>query len=60
MNNNIQILYNNVNLFKDIAPTPFISMDQEYINFNTGWNQITKISMDGQITGKSLGILSIL
>jgi hypothetical protein len=58
MNNNIQILYNNVNLFKDIAPTPFISVDQEYINFNTGWNQITKISMDGQITGKSLGILS--
>lgn len=58
MNNNIQILYNNTNLFSGVAPTPFISMDQEFISFNTGWNQITKMSMNGQITGRYLGNLS--
>lgn len=58
MNNNIQILYNNINLFSGISPTPFVSMDQEFINFNTGWNQITKMSMNGQITGRYLGNLS--
>jgi hypothetical protein len=58
MNNNIKILYNNVDLFSGIAPTPFISVDQEYINFKTGWNQITKMSMNGQLTGRYLGKLS--
>ena len=52
MNNNIEIFYNNENLFSGISPTPFISMDQEFINFNTKWNQITKMTMNGQITGK--------
>lgn len=58
MNNNIKILYNNVDLFSGIAPTPFISVNQDFINFNTGWNQITKISMEGQLTGRFLGALS--
>ena len=58
MNNNIKILYNNVDLFSGIAPTPFISLDQDFVSFNTGWNQITKISMEGQLTGRYLSTLS--
>ena len=58
MNNNIKILYNNVDLFSGIAPTPFISLDQDFVSFNTGWNQITKIAMEGQLTGRYLSALS--
>ena len=58
MNNNIRILYDNIDLFSGIAPTPFISTEQEFINFNTGWNQLTKLSLNGQLTGRFLGQLS--
>lgn len=58
MNNNIQILYNNVDLFSGICPTPFVTTDQEFIDYNTGWNQVTKMRMNGQITGKYLNALS--
>jgi hypothetical protein len=58
MNNNIRIFYDNVDLFSGIAPTPFISTEQEFINFNTGWNQLTKLSLNGQLTGRFLGQLS--
>ena len=58
MNNNIKILYNGIDVFSGIAPTPFISFNQDFINFNTNWNQITKIAMEGQLTGRYLGALS--
>lgn len=58
MNNNIKIFYNNIDLFSGIAPIPFISIDQDFVNFNTGFNQITKMSMEGQLTGRYLGNLS--
>ena len=58
MNNNIQILYNNVNLFSGIAPTPFISFDQQFIDFNKDRNQVTQMTMEGQITGAYAGPLS--
>lgn len=58
MNNNIKILYNDTDLFDGISPTPFISINQDFINFNTKWNQVTKMTLNGQITGKNLGQLS--
>jgi len=58
MNNNIQILYNGTDLFAGICPDPFISIDQDFINFNTGWNNITKMKMNGQLTGKNVTNLS--
>lgn len=51
MNNNIIIYYNNVDIFKDIAPTPFISISQDYIDIGNKINQITNINLEGQITG---------
>jgi hypothetical protein len=51
MNNNIIIYYNNKDIFKDIAPTPFVSISQDYIDLGTKINQITKLTLEGQITG---------
>jgi len=58
MNNDIQILYNGINLFSGICPTPFVSIDQDFINFNTTWNNVTKMKMNGQLTGRDLSSLS--
>lgn len=51
MNDEIKIFYNNVDLFSGIGPTPFVTFSQDFIDFNTGWNQITNLSLNGQITG---------
>ncbi len=51
MNNNIIIYYNNKDIFKDIAPTPFVSISQDYINLGNKINQITNLTLEGQITG---------
>jgi hypothetical protein len=52
---NIKILYNNQDLFKDIAPIPFISSEQNFIDYKNTWNQVTNLKMQGQITGRYLG-----
>ena len=57
-NNNIQVIYGGANLFNGIAPTPFIYSDQEFIDFKNKWNQITNLTMEGQLTGKYIGELS--
>lgn len=51
MNNNVIIYYNNKDIFKDIAPTPFVSVSQDYIDFGNKFNQITNLTLEGQITG---------
>jgi hypothetical protein len=55
MANEIKIFYNNIDLFSGIGPIPFVSFSQEFIDFNTKWNQITRLSLDGQLTGQYLG-----
>jgi len=55
MSNSVQILYNNKDVFSGIAPVPFVSINQEFIDFGTKWNQITNITLEGQLTGKYLG-----
>lgn len=52
---NIQVIYNNQNLFAGIAPTPFISSEQNFIDYKNNWNQITNLKMQGQLTGRYLG-----
>jgi len=44
----IQITYDNFT-FKD--PIPFVSKNQEIINYGDRWGQITKITLQGQLTG---------
>lgn len=58
MNNNLKILYNNQDVFNGIAPTPFVSISQDFIDFGTKWNQVTNLTLEGQITGKYLGTFS--
>lgn len=44
----IQITYDN---FTFNNPIPFVSKSQEIINYGDRWGQITKISLQGQLTG---------
>ena len=54
----VQILYNNKDVFSGISTVPFVGFSQEFIDFKTQWNQITNITLEGQLTGKYLGELS--
>lgn len=58
MNNNLKILYNGQDVFSGIAPTPFVSISEDFIDFGTKWNQVTNLTLEGQITGKYLGNFS--
>jgi hypothetical protein len=51
----LQILYNNKDAFSGIAPIPFVSISQDYTDFGTIWNQVTNITLEGQLTGRYLG-----
>lgn len=51
---NISITYDGKNVFNNI-PTPFISVSQDFIDYGTRWDQVTNLSLDGQITGGFAG-----
>ena len=53
-----KILYNNIDIFSGIAPTPFVTFSQEFTDFGTKWNQVSTITLEGQLTGKYLGTYS--
>lgn len=57
-NNNLQVNYGGANLFAGIAPTPFIFSNQDFIDYKTQWNQVTQLTMEGQLTGRFVGNLS--
>ena len=54
-NNNVKVYYNDLDAFQGIAPTPFVSISQDYIDFGNKWNQVTNITLEGQLTGQFLG-----
>jgi len=54
----VQIFYNNINVFTGVGPTPFVSMSQDIIDFGNTWNQVTNITLEGQITGRYVGAQS--
>lgn len=54
MASDIKILYNDIDVFSGIAPTPFFSFSEEFIDFGTQWNQVTNLNLEGQLTGKYL------
>jgi hypothetical protein len=58
MSNNVKILYNNKDAFSDISTVPFVSISNDYIDFGTKWNQVTNITLEGQLTGRFIGALS--
>lgn len=51
----VEIYYNNKNAFSGLGPTPFVGIGQEFIDFGKKWNQITNLTLDGQISGKYIG-----
>jgi hypothetical protein len=55
MSNNVKIFYNNQDVFSGISSVPFVSINNEYIDFGTKWNQITNITLEGQLTGEFIG-----
>lgn len=57
-NNNLQVNYGGTNLFAGIAPTPFIFSSQDFVDYKTQWNQVTQLTMEGQLTGRFIGSLS--
>ena len=58
MNNNLNIFYNNVDIFSGLCPTPFVSADYDFIDYKSGQNLVTNLTMNGQLTGRYLGQLS--
>lgn len=54
-NNNVKIWYNGKDAFNGIAPTPFVAISNDYIDFGTKWNQVQNITLEGQLTGKYIG-----
>jgi hypothetical protein len=55
MSNNVKILYNNKDVFSGISSVPFVSISNDYLDFGNKWNQVTNITLEGQLTGKFLG-----
>ncbi len=58
MSTGVKILYDNKDVFSGIAPTPFVSFSQDFVDFGTKWNQVTNITLEGQLTGKYVGRFS--
>jgi len=51
----VEIFYDNKNAFSGVGPTPFVSISQDIVDYGKQWNQITKITLEGQVTGEYLG-----
>jgi hypothetical protein len=68
MANDLKIFYDDKDVFSGIAPTPFFSFYQEFVDLNyvhpaqrsivPGWNQITNLRLEGNLTGRFIGPLS--
>ena len=46
------ILYNSVNVFSGVAPTPFVERSLEPIRYGSKWGTRETFSLNGQITGQ--------
>jgi hypothetical protein len=61
MSEEIIIRYDGANVFTDLGPTPFISFSQNFIDYKDKWDQITTLTLNGQLVKtatKSLNDLS--
>ena len=47
----VKVLYNGIDPFSGISPTPFIGVDNAFINYGQRWGNIQTISLQGNITG---------
>jgi hypothetical protein len=51
----VEIYYNGKNAFSGIAPTPLVGFSSEFLDVGSNWNQVTKINLDGTLTGEFIG-----
>lgn len=48
-----QIFYNGIDCFSGIAPTPLVSQKNAFIKYGEQWGEVSKISLNGVITGNT-------
>jgi hypothetical protein len=47
----VKVHYNGINPFSGIAPTPFVAINEEMINYGQRWGTVQKIGLKGMLTG---------
>ena len=47
----VKVFYNGIDVFSGVAPTPFIGIDDEFINYGQRWGVSKKITLQGMVTG---------
>jgi hypothetical protein len=52
MNGDVKVLYNGVNVFSGICPSPFLFFEKEYIEYGSSWGSKYNFTIEGQITGR--------
>ena len=55
-----KILYNGVNPFSGLSPTPFVGRQIEMVRYGDRWGEIENFTLRGQITGKCPSFTGIL
>jgi hypothetical protein len=48
----VKVFYNGQDLFENIAPTPFVGVDDEFINYGNRFGTVKNINLEGFITGQ--------
>lgn len=48
----VQVFYNGQDLFANIAPTPFVGVEDNFINYRERFGTIKNINLEGYITGE--------
>jgi hypothetical protein len=52
MNGNVKVLYNGIDVFSGICPSPFLFFEKEYIEHGSSWGSKYNFTIEGQITGR--------
>jgi hypothetical protein len=48
----VKVFYNGVDVFQNIAPTPFFGVEESLINYRSRWGNVRNINLEGFITGE--------
>lgn len=51
----VKVYYNDIDVFSGIAPTPFVAVNNEFINYGNRWGNVQQITLNGTITGNRCG-----
>lgn len=48
----VKVFYNGIDVFSGLAPTPFVGVEDEFINYRDRFGAIKNITLQGSLTGK--------